>query len=125
MFTSGRQLLVKRYGVHIEASSSQGQVAMGQVIESHLKRVKREAHIPIRIYPFLTRKHSDDPKAVMIDPRIAFGRPCLVDTGIPTAALVERWRAGESIDSIARDFDRPGNQIEEAIRYATARARAA
>jgi uncharacterized protein (DUF433 family) len=125
MFTSGKELLVKKLGVHLEVSSSPGQVAISQVIESHLDRVRRENDIPVRLFPFLDRKHVDAHRPVMIDPRISFGRPCLVDTGIPTAALVERWRAGESMESIAHDFDRPSEQIEEAIKYATARARAA
>ena len=33
---------------------------------------------------------------VMIDPRFAFGRPALRESGITTRAILERWLAGES-----------------------------
>ncbi len=44
------------------------------------------------------------------------GRPVLVGTGIPTAILAERYKAGESIDELALDYGCDRLQIEEAIR---------
>ena len=40
---------------------------------------------------------------VRIDPRISFGAPTI--RGIPTWVLIGRWKAGESIEDIADDFD--------------------
>jgi uncharacterized protein (DUF433 family) len=52
----------------------------------------------------------------VIDPRIAFGRPVLVGTGIPTAVVAERYKAGESVDDLAGDYGRDRLEIEEALR---------
>ncbi len=53
----------------------------------------------------------------MIDPEVQFGRPVLAGTGIPTLVIANRYKAGESITDLARDYDRPEAEIEEAIRY--------
>lgn len=47
---------------------------------------------------------------------IAFGRPVLVGKCIPTAILGERYKAGDSIDTLALDYRCSHLQIEEAIR---------
>jgi len=52
----------------------------------------------------------------VIDPRIQFGRPILVGSAIPTAVIAQRYKAGESIQGLAGDYDRPRLEIEEAIR---------
>ncbi len=56
----------------------------------------------------------------MIDPEVQFGRPCLTGTGVPTGIIMERYRAGDSIEELARDYRCSPNGIEEAIRYQTA-----
>ena len=53
---------------------------------------------------------------MVIDPHVSFGRPVLVGTGIPTAVIAERYKAGESIDELAGDYGRGPSEIEEAIR---------
>jgi uncharacterized protein (DUF433 family) len=64
----------------------------------------------------------DQPRTVMIDPRIAFGRPVLSGTGIPTAVLADRYKAGESMGELASDYDCARELIEEAIRCELAAA---
>ena len=54
--------------------------------------------------------------AVVIDPYVSFGRPVLVGTGIPTAVIAARYKAGESVDDLADDYGRSREEIEEAIR---------
>ena len=51
----------------------------------------------------------------MVDPESQFARPVLAGTGIPTLVIADRYKAGESIADLARDYDRPPEQIEEAI----------
>jgi uncharacterized protein (DUF433 family) len=53
---------------------------------------------------------------VVIDPRISFGRPVLAGSGIPTAVIADRYKAGESVDELADDYGRKRLEIEEAIR---------
>lgn len=119
MQTDGTSLFVERYGDLINASHS-GQLAMASLLHAHLKRVARdEAGMPVRLFPF-TRSKPEGPSLVMIDPTVQFGRPCITDTGIPTGVIAERFKAGESFDALARDYERPREDIEEAIRYETA-----
>jgi uncharacterized protein (DUF433 family) len=53
---------------------------------------------------------------VVIDPRVQFGRPVLVGTGIPTEVIADRFKAGEALDDLARDYGRTPDEIQEAIR---------
>ncbi|MDK2408547.1 DUF433 domain-containing protein [Aphanizomenon sp. PH219] len=50
------------------------------------------------------------------DPRIAFGRLVIAETGIPTIVLAQRLKAGESIQDLACDYNCDRLKIEEAIR---------
>jgi uncharacterized protein (DUF433 family) len=114
--TDGVNLFVRRYGQLVNISES-GQLAMRRVIETYLRRIERdEAGLVTRLYPFTRKRNPDEPRAVVIDPRIAFGRPVLVGTGIPTAVVAERYKAGESVDELAGDYGRHRLEIEEALR---------
>jgi uncharacterized protein (DUF433 family) len=37
-------------------------------------------------------------------------------TGVPTAAVAERYKAGDSIDDLADDYGISRQQVEEAVR---------
>jgi uncharacterized protein (DUF433 family) len=52
---------------------------------------------------------------VVIDPRVAFGMPVLVNSRISTAFLMSRKNGGASIPKLARDYGRSEVEIEEAI----------
>jgi len=114
--TDGIDLFLEKFGVLINITS-QGQTAIRSLLEAHLRRIERDGQgIPIKLYPF-TRKHEiEEPKAIVIDPFISFGRPVLCGTGIATSVIAERYKAGESIDELADDYGRERSEIEEAIR---------
>jgi uncharacterized protein (DUF433 family) len=96
--------------------SQLGQLAIRKFLEAYLRRVERdETGIVARLYPFTRKRAPDDPTVIVIDPRISFGRPVLVGSGIPTAVIAERYKAGESVDELADD-GRKRLEIEEAIR---------
>jgi uncharacterized protein (DUF433 family) len=83
----------------------------------YLNRVERDpAGIPVKLYLFTRSRQVDEPKVVAIDPFVSFGRPVLVGTGIPTAVIADRYKAGESMQALAEDYERPVCDIEEAIR---------
>lgn len=63
------------------------------------------------------------PRVVVIDPRVLYGRPVIAGTRVPTAAVVyERWKAGESVETLAVDYSRSRDEIEEALRCEHAQA---
>ncbi len=128
--TDGFDVLVEQWGNLINATRD-GQLEMRHILEAYLRRVERGPHgIPVRLYPF-TRKRPhdlspaeafDEPRHIVIDPHVAFGRPTLAGTGIPTEVIAERYKAGESMDELAEDYDRSRPEIEEAIRCELAAA---
>jgi len=116
METDGLNLFVTKYGQLINISRD-GQLALRKILEAHLRRIERDdAGRAVRLYPFTRKRDPDEPKLVVIDPYVSFGRPVLVGTGIRTAIIAERLKAGESIDMLADDYGRPRSEIEEAIR---------
>ena len=56
---------------------------------------------------------------VVIDPEVRFGSPAV--HGIPTDALAEQVRAGDSIESIVRDFSLELDDVIAALRYESLR----
>jgi uncharacterized protein (DUF433 family) len=114
--TNGVDLFVRQAG-RLVAVCDSGQLAMREMLERYLKRIERDRHgVPIRLYPFTTRPDRGAPRPVVIDPRVSFGRPILRGTGISTAIIAERYKAGESMTDLAKDYGRPRTDIEEAIR---------
>ena len=82
----------------------------------------RSSGFALRLYPFTRKRQLEEPKVVVIDPFVSFGRPVLAGTGIPTAVIADRYKAGESIDQLADDYGRQRGEIEEAIRCELAEA---
>ncbi len=114
--TDGVNLFVSRFGKLVSASE-EGQLAMRELIKAHLRRIEHDAAgFAVRLYPF-TRKHElDQPKIIVIDPFVSFGRPTIAGTGITTSVLAERYKAGDSMDALARDYGCERAQVEEAVR---------
>ncbi|MDE3156862.1 MAG: DUF433 domain-containing protein [Acidobacteriota bacterium] len=124
MATDGTDLFVSKLGSLINVSQN-GQLAMKALLKEYLKRVERDVRgIPVRLFPF-TRPQTTtgdaavilaQPRLVSIDPAIAFGRPVVSGSRVPTAEIFERFIAGESPKQIAADFGRTVDEIHEAIR---------
>jgi len=109
-------LFVEMFGQLVNISR-EGQLAIKELIKAHLRRIERDTSgLPIRLYPF-TREHKpDEPRIIVIDPHISFGRPVLAGTGIATTVIAQRYKAGESVEELAEDYGRSRSEIEEAIR---------
>lgn len=114
--TDGLDLFITRYGQLINITQA-GQLAMRRVMQVYLRRIERDLNgMPIRLYPFTRSAPAEHVRMIVIDPYISFGRPVLAGTGIVTAIIAERYRAGESIDELAADYRRSRQDIEEVIR---------
>jgi len=123
--TDGLYLFIEHLGRLINITEH-GQLAMRKLLQIYLRRIERDPRgFPIRLYPFTRDPETDEPRAVVIDPRISFGRPVLSGTGIATAIIAERFKAGEASDTLASDYGRDRADIEEAIRCELALPRAA
>lgn len=114
--TDGVDLFVEQFGRLVNISR-EGQLAIKELIQTYLRRIERDsAGFPIRLYPFTRERKPDEPKTIVIDPYISFGRPVLAGTGIATMIIAQRYKAGESIEELAEDYGRPTSDIQEAIR---------
>lgn len=124
--THGVELFVEELD-RIVNVSREGQVEMADLIRVHLQRIDRDPQgLPIRLYPF-TRKHANKEaiKSVVMDPRVSFGRPVLIGTAVPTTVLADRFKAGDTLTDLARDYGSQPQTIEEAIRCEFDRRQAA
>lgn len=126
--TNGVDLFVERLGELLVNVSRDGQIEFADLMKAHLRRVKRDTHgVPIKLYLF-TRKSATTTEGkppVEVDPRVAFGRPVLAGRAVPTAVLADRFKAGDSLSELARDYDTSTSEIEEAIRCELDRRKAA
>jgi uncharacterized protein (DUF433 family) len=98
--------------------SASGQLAMRKMFDEHLTRVDWcGLPVPARLYPFLSSSSDPSVRPIMIDPRVAFGRPILVRKAISTRAIADRIDAGETVSELALDYDLEPREIEEAVVY--------
>jgi uncharacterized protein (DUF433 family) len=119
--TDGRELLIEHLNRLVEVSRP-GQLVSKELLEKHLERIEYGSDgRAARLYPFLLRGGEQDPRAVVVDPKIQFGRPCLTGTGIPTEVVAERFYAGESVEELVADYSRSRQEIEAALRFESRR----
>lgn len=100
--------------------SSHGQQAFKEILSPFLKRVERNTTgIARALFPFTRKQYLSAPRyaprCVVIDPRVSFGMPVLINSRISTAFLLSRKKGGASITKLAADYGRPEAEIEEAI----------
>jgi len=69
------------------------------------------------IYPFVMEPKPNEPRLILINPGVGFGKPVIAGTGISTAVVASRFNARESIDDLASEYGVKPQQIEEAIRW--------
>lgn len=122
--TAGVDLFIERADELLGISSAGAQMAMRQCLERYLKRVDRDQFgLVARLYPFTRSLRTDEaPRVVVIDPFVLYGRPVIVGTRIATAVVYKRWKAGESVELLAEDYERAVVDIEEALRCEHAEA---
>lgn len=114
--TDGLNLFVSEFGKMINITQA-GQLAMRELLSAHLQRIEHdEKGLAVKLYPFTRKRNSDEPKIIVIDPYVSFGRPIVAKSGIATNIIAERYKAGESMDQLADDYNCERFQIEEAIR---------
>ncbi len=110
------RIFLDRYGELINLSAS-GQLAMRQVLDTHLKRVTWKGQFPIRLHPFVMGEAIDASMPIAIDPRIAFGRPIVASRGVSTAAIIGRIDSGEPVVAVAADYALSQKEVEQAVLY--------
>lgn len=112
--TDNVELFVQNLGKLVCASQS-GQLAIRELLAAGLQRIECDAKgLARRLSPW--RTDPKEPQILTIDPTVAFGRPVLARTSVPAASIIDRYRAGESMDSLAHDFGVERDAIENLVR---------
>jgi len=124
-YSDGVGLFIEHLGTLVDTCRD-GQTAIREAVQAYLTRIEYgHDGIATRLYPFTRRGTTNDPKSVMFDPTVSFGRLVLAGTGIPTEEVADRYRAGESAEELAKDFRVDREKIDEAIRCELNRTKAA
>ncbi|MEO7271583.1 MAG: hypothetical protein ABIX28_09040 [Vicinamibacterales bacterium] len=99
-----------------------GQLVFRDVFADYLRRIVHLGNLAVRLHPWISEPAHDSPELVAIDPRIAFGKPFLVKSGAPTAAVMDRFQAGETITALSVDLRESAFGIEQALQIEQRRA---
>ncbi len=120
-WTDRRDLFIKEFE-HLLNVSRAGQYALRDVLEPYLDRVVLDENdLPIRLFPLTRPDEYSSPRIIAIDPRVSFGRPIVARVGIPTGEIASRVRAGDSRERVAREFEMSLEEVDEALRYESAK----
>jgi uncharacterized protein (DUF433 family) len=124
LYTEGTNIIT-RYGAYVNMSQGK-QVEMAEVISIYTKRIERDESAIARFYPFSGEPVVsgpgvvEQPKIVAVDPFVSFGRPTVVGTNVRTEILAERWLGGDSIETLANDYQLDKTVVENALKYESA-----
>lgn len=117
--TNGLDLFLESAGCLLNVTGG-GQTAMRGDFEHALGRIEWSASGgPVRLFPYSRppQRSSEQPSVVVIDPRIAFGRPFVATAGVRTEVIHDRFGAGDAPSAMAKDYGVGEAEILEAIRY--------
>lgn len=118
LYTDGAAILYDYAREHDEervlAVVVTGQRVFTQVVEQFLRRISYDdaGWARLLVLPITPRG------LVIADPTRAFGRAIFAKGGAPMDEVLDRFRAGEPLASVAEDFDLPSEDVEEVIRAA-------
>ena len=110
-------VFVREHGNELLNLNEPGQRSFKEILETTIERIERGPEGVLVFFPFVEKRSRFEPKIIMINPAISFGRPVISGTGIPTAVIASRFHARESISELAREYGRTDKEIEEAIRW--------
>jgi uncharacterized protein (DUF433 family) len=117
LYTNRIDVLIKEIDKLVNISRG-GQLAIPEIFEVHLERIEYDNGI-FNFYPFVRERSATEPKLIVINPAIGFGKPVVAGTGISTAVIASRFNARESVPELAKEYGLEEKQIEEAIRWET------
>jgi uncharacterized protein (DUF433 family) len=120
LFTDQHDILVREMDsiLNISRRNNFGQYEIPQIVGVFLERIEYDKDT-YRFYPFVRERSVNEPKLIVINPKVGFGKPVIAGTGISTAVIASRFNARDSIPDLAQEYGLSTEQIEEAIRWET------
>jgi uncharacterized protein (DUF433 family) len=114
--TDRRDLFIEHVGKVVNLSKDE-QILIPGVMELYLERIERDPKGLFKLYPFVMERTANEPRLILINPAVGFGKPVIAGTGISTAVVSSRFNARESVPDLASEYGVSPKQIEEAIRW--------
>lgn len=116
-------LRLESLGGHIVHVIQQGQVSFQAVdqleqwsipglVKETISRLEYESDLAARWYPV------GKAVPIVVDPRISSGVPVVLGRGVTIEVIHKRFKAGQRIDFIAKDFELANSIVEDVLRYA-------
>ena len=93
------------------ATDTGGQLVWGPAVADRISQFEYEDGLALRWHP----RGRDS--VILVDPRIGFGAPVILGTGIPTWVIKDRVQAGEDLAEIGDDFGLSPAQVKEALSF--------
>lgn len=122
-YHDGKHLLLKVED-RLISLSERGQTVSEPILQQYLSRIVYAGDgFARRLHPFhYTPTGRHEPQHIVIDPAMAFGKPCLKRLGVKTDIIADRFLAGETIEDLTADYGAQPEEIQEAIRWSARRA---
>jgi uncharacterized protein (DUF433 family) len=119
--TPNQRVYIVHDGRYIDISSG-GQWPLDAVVRSLLRRVTRGRKGIVSFFPRVAVPKqvpidASEYAPIVVDPEICFGRPVIAGTGIPTDVIADRRRGGDSVKTIAEDYDLAEDKIAAALTF--------
>jgi uncharacterized protein (DUF433 family) len=123
--TDGVSLCIRDDDQVINLSKNQ-QREFQEFVSIYLHRIQRDSKgMATHLYPFITKDDANEPQHISISPKVSFGRPVLVGTGISTSVIAGRFTARDSVADLAREYEVDPAILEDAIRWEMLKGKAA
>lgn len=113
--TDGVDILTEELGTMINLTQN-CQLEIKTFLTLHLQRIEIQGGT-YKFFPFVMSRTPAEPKFIVIDPSVGFGKPVIAGTAISAATIAARFNARESVDDLAEEYGRSKREIEEAIRW--------
>lgn len=115
--TDSVDVFVREHGNELLNLNKPQQRSFKEIINVYVHRIERTEHGLLNFFPFVEKASASEPKFIVINPGVSFGRPVISGTGIPTAVIASRFHARDSVNDLAKEYGRTDIEIEEAIRW--------
>lgn len=113
----GRSVVTKEVGKRLVRSRRGVQYGIKEVLDKFMSRLDLDKDkMPLRIRPLRSIRERGK-GFIVIDPKVAAGRPVVRGTGIIAEIVAKRNKSGESVARLATDYRITRRAVEEAIKY--------
>lgn len=119
--TDGYHIYVRQFGALVDMTAGGGQRAMKELIEDSLQRIDCDADgLAERLFPYL--KDAGEPRSVVLDPDLSFGRLTMAGTGVAVDIVADLISSGETPARVAKEFGVKQSIVQQAVEWHRAAA---